>query len=234
MALGDLTPSTWAQAFLCPTSWTTDVKLNFSVVLVLERPCLGKLLREVGATMALAGSQRGWRAVTGGGTGPDGFFRSFRAGASKASALFPVGMPWNARTIFPCQRCHTWLYPSLWHHVTFHAGVWVGWTCQALGLYLTFLLTLAQPGDFQALALAFPGRCSRAQYTLKMRKRLLGRSMLGLRAGRLEGFRLSSLGKEGYSVSGSTKIGARSPWLVLRTPGQVPSLSLAQMCTSVT
>lgn len=83
-----------------------------------------------------------------------------------------------------------WLYPSLWHHVMLHAGVWVGWTCQALGLYLTFLLTLAQPGDFQALALVFPGRCSRAQYTLKMRKRLLGRSTLGVRAGRLEGFRL--------------------------------------------
>ncbi|KAM7323866.1 hypothetical protein ACRRTK_016171 [Alexandromys fortis] len=78
---------TWELAFLCPTSWTTDVKLNFSVVLVLERPCLGKLLREVGAIMALAGSQRGWRAVTGGGTGPDGFFRSFRAGTSKASGL---------------------------------------------------------------------------------------------------------------------------------------------------
>lgn len=37
-ALRDLTHSMWAQAALCLTSWTTDVKMNFSVVLVLERP----------------------------------------------------------------------------------------------------------------------------------------------------------------------------------------------------
>lgn len=38
VALGDLTHSTWAQESLCPTSWITDVKMNFSVVLVRERP----------------------------------------------------------------------------------------------------------------------------------------------------------------------------------------------------
>lgn len=104
--------------------------------------------------MALAGSQSGWRAVIGGGPGPDGF-RSFLAGASKTSGLISCRDALECQdhlpmSVLPYQL--VWLYPSLWHHVALHAGVRVGWTCQVLGLYLTFLLTLAQPGDFQALA----------------------------------------------------------------------------------
>lgn len=188
--------------------------------------------------MALAGSQRGWRAAIGSGTGSDGFFRSFLAGASKASGLI------SCRDALECQG-HlpmpvlpyqlVWLCPSLWHHIMLHAGVRVRWTCQALGLYLTFLLTLAQSGDFQALALALPRQMSWGSVYPEDKEEASGEKHVGSEVRKIGGVQILLPGKGGlYSVSGSTKIGGGSPWLVLRILGQVPSLSLAQMCTSVT
>lgn len=129
-----------------------------SIVLVLERPWLGQLLPEGrGHKDSCWFSEGVHRAVCGGwDSGPEGFFRSFLAGAIKALALFPAGMPWSARTISPCQcwnanlscstpACGTMSWPML--------GCGWGGACQAVGPCLSCVwLNWRLP----ALALALP------------------------------------------------------------------------------
>lgn len=153
--------------------------------------------------------------MIGGGTGSDGFFRSFLAGTSKASGLISCRDALECQnhlpmSVWPYQL--VWLYPSLWHHITLQAGVRVGWTCQVLGLYLTFLLTLAQPGDFQALALALPRQMSWGSVYPEDKEEASGEKHVGSEVRKIAGVQTLLPGKGGlHSVSGSTKIGVRSP-----------------------
>lgn len=140
------------------------------------------------------------RAVLGVGPGADGDFRSFLPGAFKASDLISC----REALRVPGPSSHVTvdtplvlLYPSLWHHVTLHAGVGVGGACQAPGLCLNFLL-----------ALGSTWRDPGVQFTLKMRTGLVERSQSGPRElGR--GQIVPGKGVGGYAASlGLPKMGA--------------------------
>lgn len=177
--------------------------------------------------------------MLGGGTGPDGFFRSFLAGASKASGLISCRGALECQGHLPgsalaCQL--VLLHPSLWHHVKLHAGVGVGWTCQALGLCLTVSLALAHPGDFQTLALALPRQVPWGSVHPEDEEGASGEKPIESEVRELGGAQtlLPGKGARDTQCPWARQGGGRSPWLVLRTLWQLPSLYLAQMCTSVT